>query len=54
MLLECVEDNVLAPLVREPTKECDPLDLLLVNGYRPVGDMMVGGDLGHRNHEMNF
>ena len=29
-----------------------PLDLLFVNGEGLVGDVMVGGHLGHSDHEM--
>ncbi|GAB0203729.1 hypothetical protein GRJ2_002838500 [Grus japonensis] len=50
--LECVEDNFLTQLVSEPTREGAPLDLLLVNREGLVGDVMVGGCLGHSDHEM--
>ena len=43
--LECVEDNFLTQLVREPTREATPLDLF-VNREGLVGDVMVGGLLG--------
>ena len=49
--LECVADNFLTQLVSEPTREGNPLDLLIVNREGLVGDVMVGGRLGHSNHE---
>ncbi|KAK4827898.1 LOW QUALITY PROTEIN: hypothetical protein QYF61_022321 [Mycteria americana] len=49
--LECVEDNVLTQLVSEPTREGALLDLLFVNREGLVGDVMVGGCLGHSDHE---
>ncbi|GAB0181359.1 hypothetical protein GRJ2_000601200 [Grus japonensis] len=45
--LECVEDNFLTQLVREPTGEVTPLDLLFANREGLVSDVMVGGCLGH-------
>jgi len=50
--LECVEDNFLTQLVSELTREGTLLGLLFVNWERLVGDVMVGGCLGHSNHEM--
>ena len=47
-----MEDNFLTQLVSEPTRKGVPLDLLFVNGEGLVGDMMVGGHLGHSDHEM--
>ncbi|KAK4832989.1 hypothetical protein QYF61_027013 [Mycteria americana] len=47
--LECVE---LTQLVSEPTREGAPLDLLFANREGPVGDVMVGGRLGHSDYEM--
>ena len=49
---QCVEENFLTQLVREPTTEGAPLDLLFVNREGLVGDVMVGGCLGHSNHKM--
>ena len=49
---QCVEENFLTQLVREPTMEGAPLDLLFVNREGLVGDVMVGGCLGHNDHEM--
>ncbi|GAB0209002.1 hypothetical protein GRJ2_003365900 [Grus japonensis] len=50
--LECVEDNFLTQLVSEPTREGAPLDLLFVNREGLMGDVMVGGYLGHSDHKM--
>jgi len=50
--LECVEDKFLTQLVREPTREGTLLDLLFANREGLVSDVMVGGNLGHSNHEM--
>ncbi|GAB0203778.1 hypothetical protein GRJ2_002843400 [Grus japonensis] len=50
--LEGVEDNFLTQLVSEPTREGAPLDLLFANREGLVGDVMIGGHLGHRDHEM--
>ena len=36
----------------KPTREGTLLDLLLTNREGLVGDVMVGGHLGHTNHEM--
>ncbi|KAK4806242.1 LOW QUALITY PROTEIN: hypothetical protein QYF61_013386 [Mycteria americana] len=50
--LERVADNFLTQLVREPTREGAPLDLLFANREGLVGDVMVAGCLGHSDHEM--
>ncbi|PKU30779.1 adaptin ear-binding coat-associated protein 1 [Limosa lapponica baueri] len=50
--LECVGDNFLTQLVREPTMEAALLGLLFVNREGLVGDVTVGGRLGHSDHEM--
>ena len=50
--LECMEDNLLMQLVREPTIGAAPLDLLLTNREGLVGDVEVGGCLGQRDHDM--
>ncbi|GAB0203785.1 hypothetical protein GRJ2_002844100 [Grus japonensis] len=47
-----MEDNFLTQLVSEPTREGAPLDLLFANREGLVGDVMIGGHLGHRDHEM--
>ena len=47
-----MEDNFLTQLVSEPTREGAPLDLLFANREGLVGDVMVGGHLGHSDHEM--
>ena len=50
--LECVGDNFLTQLVREPTRGSNILDLLFVNREGLVGDVKVGGRLGQSDHEM--
>jgi len=50
--LECVEDNFLTQLVRKPTRQGTPLDLLFMNREELVGDVIVGDSLGHSNHEI--
>ncbi|PKU29725.1 rna-directed dna polymerase from mobile element jockey- hypothetical protein [Limosa lapponica baueri] len=50
--LECVGDNFLTQLVRETTREGALLDLLLMNREGLVGDVRVGGRLGHSDDEM--
>ncbi|KAK4823640.1 hypothetical protein QYF61_004561 [Mycteria americana] len=50
--LECVADNFLTQLVSEPAREGALLDLLFTNREGLVGDVMVGGCLGHSNHKM--
>lgn len=42
-----MEGNVLKELVREPAEGAALLDLLFVNRERLVGDVIVGGGLGH-------
>ncbi|KAF4793362.1 hypothetical protein TURU_112092 [Turdus rufiventris] len=49
--LECVEDNFLMQLVGEPTRGMVMLDLLFANRDGLVGDVVVGGHLGHSDHE---
>ena len=50
-----MEDNFLTKLMSEPTREGNLLDLLFVNKKGLVGDVVVGGRLGHSDHEMiNF
>ncbi|KAK4823577.1 LOW QUALITY PROTEIN: hypothetical protein QYF61_003581 [Mycteria americana] len=50
--LEHVADNFLTQLVREPTREGAPLDLLFTNREELVSHVMVGGCLGQSDHEM--
>ena len=47
-----MEDNFLTQLVSEPTREGALLDLLFVNREGLVGDVVVGGHLGHSDNEM--
>ena len=49
--LECMEDNFLMQLVREPMRGAAPLDLLFTNRGL-VGDVEVGGSLGQSDHNM--
>jgi len=48
--LECVEDNFLMQLVREPTREGAPCGAVCRGGL--VGDVVVGGGVGNSNPEM--
>jgi len=50
--LECVEDKFLTQLVRDPTREGTPLDLLFLNREGLMGGVMAGGRLGQSNHKM--
>ena len=50
--LECVGDNFLTQLVREPTREGALLDLLFVNREGLVDNVAAGGRLGHSDHEI--
>ncbi|KAK4813674.1 LOW QUALITY PROTEIN: hypothetical protein QYF61_017641 [Mycteria americana] len=50
--LERVADHFLTQLVREPTREGAPLDLLFRNRGGLVVDVMVGGRLGQSDHKM--
>ena len=50
--LEHVGDNFLTQLVKEPMRGSKILDLLFVNREGLVGDVKVGGHLGHSDHEM--
>jgi len=47
-----MEDNFLTQLVSESTRRGAPLALLFTNTQGLVGDMMVGVDLGHSDHEI--
>ncbi|RMC15026.1 hypothetical protein DUI87_07205 [Hirundo rustica rustica] len=50
--LECMEDNFLLQLVGEPTRGRTMLDVLLTNKDRLVGGVVIGGHLGHSDHEI--
>ncbi|PKU32032.1 rna-directed dna polymerase from mobile element jockey-like [Limosa lapponica baueri] len=50
--LECVGDNFLTQLVRELTREGARLNLLFGTREGFVGDVTIGGCLGHSDHEM--
>ena len=47
-----MEDNFPTQLVTEPTTGSASLDLLLTNREGLVGDVVVGGCLGHSDHEI--
>ena len=49
--LKYVEDNFLSQVLSEPTRKGALLDLLFVNREGLMGDVMVGGCLGHSDHE---
>lgn len=52
-VLECVEENFLTQLAREPTREDDHGTWgFFVYREEPVGAVMVGGHLRHNNHEI--
>ena len=48
----CRRCNFLSQVLSEPTRKDALLDLLFVNREGLVGDVMVGGCLGHSDHEM--
>ena len=47
-----MEENFLTQLVSQPTREGTLLDLLFMNREGLVSDVMVGGHIGHSDHEM--
>jgi len=50
--LKYVKDNFLTQVLSEPARKDVLLELLFVNREGLVGDVMVGGCLGHSDHEM--
>ena len=50
--MECAEENFLTQLVSKPTWGGASLGLLFTNREGLVGDVVVGGCLGHSDHEM--
>lgn len=50
--LECMEEFFLVQLLSKPARGGTMLDLLLENRERLVGDVVVGGPLGHSDHEI--
>ncbi|XP_048789274.1 uncharacterized protein LOC125687934 [Lagopus muta] len=50
--LKCAGDNFLTQPVRELMRGRNILDLLFVNGKGLVGDVKIGGRLGHSDHEI--
>lgn len=49
-LLECVEVNLLTQVVRKPTREGAPVDLLFANREVLVGNVMAVDCLGYSDH----
>ena len=49
---ECVGDNFLTQLVKEPVRGSKILDLLFVNREGLAGNVKIGGYLGHSDHEI--
>ena len=54
MFLGYVEDNFLTQLVSELSRGGAPLDLLFINREGQVGDVVVGGCLGHSDIEFSI
>ena len=50
--LKHVEDNFLVQVLREPTRKGALLDLLFVNREGLMGKVVIGGCLGHSDHEV--
>ncbi|GAB0203307.1 hypothetical protein GRJ2_002796300 [Grus japonensis] len=50
--LKHLDDNFLVQLLKEPTRKGALLDLLLVNREGLVGEVAIGGRLGHSDHEV--
>ena len=50
--LECVGDNFLTQLVKEPTRGSKILDLMFVNGEGLVGDVKGCGHLEQSDHKI--
>ena len=49
--LKHLDDNFLGQVLREPTRKGALLDLLLRNREGLVGNVVIGGRLGHSVHE---
>lgn len=49
--LECVDENFLIQMIKEPTRKDALLDLILTNEAELVVDVKVGGRLGCTDHE---
>ncbi|GAB0207904.1 mitochondrial enolase superfamily member 1 [Grus japonensis] len=50
--LKHLDDSFLVQLLKEPTRKGALLDLLLVNREGLVGEVAIGGRLGHSDHEV--
>lgn len=52
--LECEDYSFLTQLMREPTREADPQDLLFVNRERLVQGVVAGGTLRQSDHKITM
>ncbi|GAB0203516.1 hypothetical protein GRJ2_002817200 [Grus japonensis] len=50
--LECIDDNFLLQVIKEPMRRGAMLDLVLTNKERLVGNVKLKGSLGCSDHEM--
>ncbi|GAB0205246.1 hypothetical protein GRJ2_002990200 [Grus japonensis] len=50
--LECIDDNFLLQVLKDPTRRGAMLDLILTNKEGLVGDVKLKGSLGCSDHEM--
>ncbi|GAB0186493.1 hypothetical protein GRJ2_001114600 [Grus japonensis] len=50
--LKHLDDNFLVQVLKEPTRKGALLDLLLVNREGLMGEVAIGGRLGHSDHEV--
>lgn len=50
--LKCVEDNFLSQVFSKPTRKVALLDLIFLDRERLMGDVTVGGYLGHSDHKV--
>ncbi|GAB0180024.1 hypothetical protein GRJ2_000467700 [Grus japonensis] len=50
--LKYFDDNFLVQLLKEPTRKGALLDLLLMNREGLMGEVAIGGHLGHSDHEV--
>ncbi|GAB0202528.1 mitochondrial enolase superfamily member 1 [Grus japonensis] len=50
--LKHLDDNFLVQVLKEPTRKGALLDLLLMNREGLLGEMAIGGCLGHSDHEV--
>lgn len=50
--LKCVEDNFLSQLLSKPIRKVAVLDLIFLDTEGLMGDVTVGGYLGHSDHKI--